>query len=80
MKINIRKLPYERVMALPRPKHRNPLRPLGLLKPVIRLASLPTLLKTRFSCTRERMELVHRHFDTTTKIIQKEVRCDGHLR
>ena len=58
MKINIRKLPYERVMALPRPKHRNPLRPLGLLKPVIRIASLPTLLKTRFSFTQERMELV----------------------
>ena len=30
--------------------------------------------------TPERMELVHRHFDTTTKIIPKEVRCDGHLR
>ena len=27
--------------------------------------------------TPERMELVHRHFDTTTKIIPKEVRCDG---
>ena len=29
--------------------------------------------------TPERMELVHRHFDHTRKIIPKEVRCDGSM-
>ena len=27
LKIRTKKLPYEQVMALPRPKHRNPMRP-----------------------------------------------------
>ena len=36
MKIVTRKLPYEKVVALKRPPHRNPLRPLFLLQIVIR--------------------------------------------
>lgn len=58
MKINTRNLPYEEVLKLPRLKHRNPRKPSKLLATVVRIASLPTLWKTKFSYTTERMELV----------------------
>ena len=58
MKINTRALPYEQVMALPRPTRRKPIRPSRLLAAVVRLVSVPTLAKTKFSYTTERMELV----------------------
>ena len=57
MKIKTREMPYEQVMALPRPRHKNPMKPLGLLGAAIRLLSLPTLWKTRFTFTQERMEM-----------------------
>lgn len=58
MKINTRTLPYEEVLKLPRLKHKKPLKPSRLLATVVRIASAPTLLKTKFSYTSERMELV----------------------
>ena len=58
MKINTRKLSYEEVLKLPRLQHRNPKMPSRFLATVVRIASLPTLWKTRFSYTTERMELV----------------------
>lgn len=58
MKIATREMPYEEVMALPRPKHKDPMMPSRLLATVVRVASLPTLWKTKFSYTTERMELV----------------------
>jgi len=58
MKISTRKLPYEEVLKLPRLKHKNPLKPSRLLATVVRIASAPTLWKTKFSYTTERMELV----------------------
>lgn len=58
MKIRTRKLPYAQVMALPRPKHQNPCKPLWLLRAAIRILSIPTLLLTRFSFQTRRMELV----------------------
>ena len=58
MKINTRKLPYEEVLKLPRLQHRNPLKPSRFLATVVRVASAPTLWKTGFSYTTERMELV----------------------
>ena len=58
MKINTRNLPYEEVLKLPRLQHRNPRKPSRLLATVVRIASLPTLWKTKFSYTTERMELV----------------------
>ncbi len=58
MKIKTKHLPYETVMALPRTPHRDPMRPLWLLRAAIRVASLPTLIRTRFRFTQERMELV----------------------
>ena len=58
MKINTRTLPYEEVLKLPRLKHKNPRKPSKLLAAVVRIASAPTLWKTKFSYTTERMELV----------------------
>ena len=58
MKIKTRKLPYEEVMKLPKLQHRTPRKPSRLLATVVRVASLPTLWKTKFSFTKERMELV----------------------
>ena len=58
MKIATKKLPYEEVMALPRPEHKNPRMPARWLATVVRIASLPTLWKTKFTYTTERMELV----------------------
>ena len=56
MKIKTKRIPYERVTALPRPEHRKPLRPNRLLWSLIRVLSIPTLLQTRFSFRTERME------------------------
>ena len=58
MKINTRNLPYEEVLKLPRLVHKNPRMPSRLLATVVRIASLPTLWKTKFSYTTERMDLV----------------------
>ena len=58
MKINTRNLPYEEVLKLPRLEHKNPRKPSRLLAAVVRIASIPTLWKTKFSYTTERMELV----------------------
>lgn len=58
MKINTRKLPYEEVLKLPRLAHRTPRMPSRFLAGVVRIASAPTLWKTKFHYTTERMELV----------------------
>ena len=58
MKISTRKMPYEEVLKLPRLQRKKPLPPSRLLATVVRVASLPTLWKTKFSYTTERMELV----------------------
>ena len=58
MKITTKELSYDEVMALPRPEHKNPRMPSRLLATVVRIASLPTLWKTKFTYTTERMELV----------------------
>ena len=58
MKINTRHLPYEEVLKLPRLEHRTPRMPSRLLAGVVRLVSAPTLWKTKFHYTTERMELV----------------------
>lgn len=58
MKINTRKLPYEEVLKLPRLEHRTPRMPSKALAAVVRIASAPTLWKTKFHYTTERMELV----------------------
>ena len=58
MKINTRKLPYEDVLKLPRLEHRSPRKPSRFLAGVVRIGSAPTLWKTKFHYTTERMELV----------------------
>ena len=58
MKINTRNLPYEEVLKLPRLEHRTPRKPSRLLAAVVRIGSAPTLWKTKFHYTTERMELV----------------------
>jgi len=56
MKIKTRRMSFEQVIALPRPAHRKPLRPSRLLWSLVRVLSIPTLLRTRFSFRAERME------------------------
>ena len=58
MKIKTRNLSYEEVLALPRLKHKKPMKPSRFLATVVRVVSAPTLKKIKFSYTEERMELV----------------------
>lgn len=58
MKIKTKKRDYEQVMALPRPKHRNPLRPMGLLQLVIRILAIFDLVPVRFRYTTKGMERI----------------------
>ena len=58
MKIKIRELPYDEVLKLPRLKHKKPLKPSRFIATIVRVVSAPTLKKTKFSYTTERMELV----------------------
>ena len=58
MKINTRNLLYEEVLKLPRLEHRTPRMPSRFLAGVVRIGSAPTLWKTKFHYTTERMELV----------------------
>jgi len=58
MKIKTRSLPYEKVSALPKAKHRRPLRPNFLLRTAVRIAAIPDLWATRFRFTTEDMEKV----------------------
>ena len=61
MKIKTMPMSYEDVLKLPRPVHKNPRKPSRLLATVVRIASIPTLAKTKFSYTTERMDLVGDH-------------------
>ena len=56
MKIATKSLPYEKVVARKRPKHRKPLRPMFLLQLVVRILAIFDLLPTRFTYTTEGME------------------------
>ena len=58
MKTVTKEKSYDEVMALPRLKHFNPVRPSRFLGAVVRLISAPTLWKTQFSYTTEGMEKV----------------------
>ena len=58
MKINAKKMSYEEMLKLPRLKHKNPMKPQTWLTTIVRIASMPTFWKTKFSYTTERMELV----------------------
>ena len=58
MKIKTKQRDYEKVCALPRPKHRNPLRPNFLLQLVIRVLAIFDLFPTKFTYTMEGMEKI----------------------
>ena len=58
MKIKTKTLPYEEVMALPRPKHRNPLKPLFLLQLVVRILAILDMIPTKFTYTTQGMEKI----------------------
>lgn len=58
MKIKTRDMTYDEVLKLPRLKHKKPKKPSRFLAALVRILSAPTLKKTRFSYTTERMELV----------------------
>ena len=58
MKIKTKQLSYERVMALPRKKHRNPLKPLRLLQLVVRVLAIFDLLPTKFTYETHGMEQI----------------------
>jgi 1-acyl-sn-glycerol-3-phosphate acyltransferase len=56
MKIKTKAMDFDKVMALPRPKHKKPIRPSFLLQTVIRLVSLPTVWKTKFTFEKHGMD------------------------
>ena len=60
MKIKTKYLPYEKVMALPRPKHRKPLKPLFLLQLVVRILAIFDLFPTKFTYETHGMEKIGR--------------------
>ena len=49
MKIKTQNKTFEQVMALPRPKHKKPMRPWFLLQTLIRILSIPDMIATRFT-------------------------------
>lgn len=60
MKIKTKHLSYGKVMELERPKHRKPLRPMGLLQLVVRILSVFDLLPTKFTYQKHGMEKLGR--------------------
>jgi len=58
MKIKTKRLSYEEVLALPRSRHRNPLRPFFLLQLVVRLLSILDLFPTKFTYRTHGMEQI----------------------
>ncbi len=58
MKIKTKQLSYEKVMALPRPRHRNPLKPMFLLQLVVRILAILDLFPTKFTYETHGMEKI----------------------
>ena len=58
MKTTTRKSTYEKVMQMPRTKHRNPLRPLFLLQILIRVLSFFELLPLKVTIRKHHMEKI----------------------
>ena len=56
MKINVKKMNYERVMDLPRPEPMKPLKPNILFRTIVRIASVLELSKVKFTYTSKDME------------------------
>ena len=58
MKIKTKHLSYEKVMALPRPKHHKPMKPLFILQLVVRILAIFDLVPTKFTYKTEGMEKI----------------------
>ncbi len=56
MKIKMKSLPYEEVMALPRPPHKKPRKPSFLIRSAARVAAIPSLLSTHTRIIDKRTE------------------------
>lgn len=56
MKIKVKELSYDKVLALPREKRFKPRKPMWLLRGLIRLLSIPELMKVNFKCNKIGME------------------------
>ncbi len=56
MKINQKYLPFKKVLDLPKPNHKRPMRPNLFFRCLIRVLSIPALIKARFSFTPIEME------------------------
>lgn len=56
MKIKTKKLSYEKVMALPREKHKNPVKPSIFFRTLIRVVSIFDLVAAKFTFTKKNME------------------------
>jgi len=60
MKIKTKQRSYEQVMAMPRPTHRKPLKPLFLLQAVVRILAIFDLLPTKFTYETHNMEQIQK--------------------
>lgn len=60
MKIKTKQLSYQKVMALPKPKHHLPMRPLWLLQLIVRGLAIFDLFPTKFTYTTEGMDRISR--------------------
>ncbi len=58
MKIKTKRLSYEKAMAQPRSKHKNPLKPIFLLQLVVRVLAIFDLLPTKFTFQKHGMEKI----------------------
>ena len=56
MKIKTKKADYEKVISMPKQKHKNPRKPLWLLKLLIRILAIPDLFSTKFTYTEHNMD------------------------
>ncbi len=56
MKIKVKEMPFERVVSLPRPKPKSPKKPNILFRTLVRLLSIPGLMRVGFSYTETDME------------------------
>ncbi len=58
MKIKTKKIDYEKLLSLPKPKHKKPMTQFAPLRGLVRLLSLPDYWATNFSYTTEGMEKI----------------------
>ncbi len=56
MKTKVYNKSYEEVMALPKKKHKKPIKPNMLFRTLLKLVSLPDIIATRFTCEKIGME------------------------